>query len=351
VSTAAVTIGTGVFALPLINCSADDARGYVERILSWAKLLDEPWIAVCVSENASSALFEDELFPLRDKLRQLFSHAGIQEYDFNTVAAAIDGLLQHTPSFETYYRLRDALHDNLSIAPDVVQFFTGKGLRTDLAKCLLLLAILRKHCTEGILQNALILSKCSGRTVGVRAQVYEVESDRADLKGGIPMPPQYFEGDVLCCDDFRGLLDCIDEEEVLRSATDVAGTELAIRIRLFKWRLERHVDPDWDNFSGLRIGNQFQRAIHAHLNSSSSAVRDAALRAICETIDGQNLRAVHSLRTGVGGDNPQRKRTSDNAKAWRRDIDYEYHLHYWELKDGSVELATLGVHNDFSIPE
>jgi hypothetical protein len=351
VPSAAITIDAGNFALPQINCGAETARGYVERILDWAKLLDKPWIAICVSESASNALFEDDLFPLRDKLRQLFLHYGIIEYDSNTVAAAIDGILQRTPSFETYYRVRDALHENLTTAPDVMQFCTGRGLQNDLARCMLLLAVLRRHCSEDILQNALILPRCSDRTVRVRAQVHEIEHDRTDLSGGIPAPPQYFEGDVLCCDDFQGLLDCIDEEEVLIGATDIGGIELAIRITLFKWRHGRLLDPDWDDFAGLHIGNHFRRAVQTHLNHASSAVRNAALRSICETIDGQNLTAVHSLRTGSGGGSPQRRRPADDAKAWRRDIDYEYHLHYWELHDGSVELASIGVHSDFSIPE
>jgi hypothetical protein len=38
-------------------------------------------------------------------------------------------------------------------------------------------------------------------------------------------------------------------------------------------------------------------------------------------------------------------------KAQRRDIDYEFHLHYWECANGTIELASVVHHNDFSIPE
>jgi hypothetical protein len=63
----------------------------------------------------------------------------------------------------------------------------------------------------------------------------------------------------------------------------------------------------------------------------------------------QNMAAVHGLRTGMGGDDPQRTRGKD--KAQRRDIDYEFHLHYWECANGTIELASVVHHNDFSIPE
>jgi hypothetical protein len=72
------------------------------------------------------------------------------------------------------------------------------------------------------------------------------------------------------------------------------------------------------------------------------------LRCLSETIDEQNMRAVHAKRTGSGGGDPQELR--DQNKAWRRDIDREYHLHYWECDDGTIEFASVGPHNMFDIP-
>jgi hypothetical protein len=232
-----------------------------------------------------------------------------------------------------------------------MQFCTGHGLQTDLARCILLLAILRRHCQEDILQNALILRHCPKRTIRVRALVHEIEHERDDLLSGVPTPPEYFEGDILACDDFRGFLTCIDESTVLTAATDVAGVEIAIRIRLYKSRLERYEEPNWDNVGGMVIGDHFEDVIRECCRGADPGFPDRALRAACEAVDKQNLRSVHVLRTGPGGNDPQRRRSYDNAKAWRRDIDREYHLHYWELPDGPIELASVGVHNDFVIPE
>ena len=73
------------------------------------------------------------------------------------------------------------------------------------------------------------------------------------------------------------------------------------------------------------------------------------LRAIVETLEHTSMADSHALRTGPGAEDPQRMRGGD--KAMRRDIDYEYHLHYWQFADGTVEIASVVVHNDFSIPE
>ena len=71
------------------------------------------------------------------------------------------------------------------------------------------------------------------------------------------------------------------------------------------------------------------------------------IRACAETILGHAMSDVHHLREGKGGNSPQRKYGS--YKAWRRDIDYEFHLHYWEAPDGRPIFADIVVHNNMSI--
>ena len=266
------------------------------------------------------------------------------------VAIVIDRLLTHTPSFETYFRVQDVLADDVSTKPDVLHRCAGDGLQSELARCLVLIAILRRHCGSDILENALIVRQAPGQSVLVRALVHVLEHERDDIGDEIPEPPEYFEGHVLACDGFRGLLNCIDESKVLRNATDDAGVEIAIRIALYKARLARLVEPDWDDVGGMRFGQSFGQVTRRCCSDTPLSVSSALLRATSDAIDGLNLRDVHALRTGQGGNNPQRRRKHDKAKAWRRDIDDEYHLHYWEIENG-IEFASTVVHDDFTIPE
>jgi len=106
--------------------------------------------------------------------------------------------------------------------------------------------------------------------------------------------------------------------------------------------------PDWSNVSLPVIGPKFREFCLACCNDQADALPGKILRSIVETVKGQNLSAVHALRTGIGGGNPQRLRGSD--KAQRRDIDREFHIHYWECDTGIIELAAVVYHNDFSIP-
>lgn len=73
---------------------------------------------------------------------------------------------------------------------------------------------------------------------------------------------------------------------------------------------------------------------------------DRLLRACGDLALGRNLASSHFLRVGKGGNDAQKIR--NGWRAWRHDIDYEFHLHYW--RDGSkIELANVVVHNDFDI--
>jgi len=342
-----VTIDAGVLAVPHAACTIDDAYKYVDTLLDWSKLLDEPWVAIYMSERAAESLFADGLYPLRDQLKALFNAHGIIEYDVNTVARIPNQLLAITPSFETYYRLKDVLTEHLETDPDIIRLITYDGLQSDLARCVTLVAILRKLRLQPLGGHSLILREAPKQAIKVRALIHEIEHERDDLPV-LACPPEFFEGDVLVCDDFRGLIECLDETSILTGSSDNIGIELSIRIAMFKHGLAQGEAPDWGSTSVPVLGRDFRETCHRCCADQGDSLCPKIFRSIIETIKNQNLSAVHSLRTGPGGNDPQRMRGVD--KAQRRDIDREFHLHYWESTDGQIELASVVYHNDFSIP-
>ena len=342
-----VTIDAGVLAVPHVDCALDDAFQYVDTLLDWSKLLNEPWVAIYMSERASESLVADGLYPLREQLRELFDAHGIVEYDVNTVSRIANQLLAITPFFETYYRVKDVLSEHLETDPDVIRLTTYDGLQSDLGRCITLIAVLRKHCSQPLGGHSLILREASKQVIQVRAQIHELEHTRDDIPA-LPCPPEFFEGDVLACDNFRGLIECLDESAILVGASDNLGIELAIRISLFKYTIVQGDTPDWGGVIVPTIGSKFRELCLQVCADQGKSVPPKILRSIVETIKGHNLPAVHALRIGVGGNDPQRRRGSD--KAQRRDIDREFHLHYWEGTNGTVELASVVYHNDMSIP-
>ena len=301
-----------------------------------------------MSERASDCLSGDELYPLRPRLRKLFETHGIVEYDANTVARVPDRLLKITPTFETHYRVEDVLYENLVTDPDVIQLATHSSLRSELERCILLIAVLRKHCSRSLGGHALILRKAPKQLVKVNANILEIEHARDDIPALIDQP-ECFQGNVIVCEDLGGLIGCFDESAILVGASDDHGILLAVRIALFKNAIKQGESPDWGRLNNPIIGSKFRSSCQLVCADQARSLPRKILRSIVEAVRGENLSAVHALRTGQGGNNPQRMRGAD--KAQRRDIDKEVHLHYWKCADGTFELASVVYHNNFSIPE
>lgn len=346
-----VSIDAGVLAAPTAASNRDAVYAYVDTLLDWRRLLVEPWISVYLSERASGLLVEEGLYPLREALKALFKSNGIVEFDVNTVAQVAERLLMQTPSFETYFRIRDVLADPLETDPELLSLTVGQHMATDLGRCVVLLAILRQHCRRAGQNHSLIVRNCpqSGRIL-VRAVIHEIEHEREDVEG-VPSAPEVFNGEVLTCSNFRGLLLNIDEAAAWRSASDEIGKKVAVKLAVYKSRLARELDPEWDEVPCVRFGKNFVDIADRVCQASPDALVPKLLRSIVETAEKLNLPAVHALRENQSGGAPQRERRSDGAMACRRDIDKEYHLHYWHCPDGITELASMGPHNDFSIPE
>lgn len=103
-----------------------------------------------------------------------------------------------------------------------------------------------------------------------------------------------------------------------------------------------------------RVGSRFLESIDATERVSTERVAWVCARIATRTpAESEGLEA-HPLRTGAGGNNPQRER-GDGAKAWRcalkRNTPNAPRLHYWILEDGSMEFAAARRHDDFDIPE
>jgi hypothetical protein len=345
------TIDAGVLAAPPLTANREEVYQYVDTLLDWQRLLDEPWISIYMSERASQTLIEQGLFPLRDPLKALFSSKSIVEYSVNDVAVVAERLLSLTPSFETYFCVKDVLLENLATEPELLSLTVGEGMASDLGRCIVLLAILRNYCRNLVNDHTLILkrSPISGQVI-VKAIIHAIEHERDDLYG-IPAPPEIFEGVVLTCQDFRGLILCINESAVWITAQDPIGKGLAVRIAVYKSRIDRRIEPDWDELPSFMFGERFVDIAGNICSRNMNDLVPKLLRSIVETLDRQNMGAVHPLREHEGGGSPQRERSSDGAKAWRRDIDYEYHLHYWQCDGGVIEFGSIGPHNDFQIPE
>jgi hypothetical protein len=351
-----VTIDATVLAVPEAGATLAEARRYVENLLDWRQLLSERWISLHVCEQTAHTLTDAGLYPLRDHLRRLFAATGVEEYDVNTVAQTAERLMALTPTFEDTSGLREVLYENVTLTPNLADDCTSPALAEALRRSALLIAVLRCNVTPPVLDHPLVARLAPGPTqVQVQAHVHAIEHTRDDLTD-CPTPPDYFSGEVIVCRDFRELLTNVDEGTLWDSDDPIESEherlQASLRIHVYKLRLMAGLDPDWSDELRLRFGAAFRARERSVLKGTTASMRDKVLRAIVETHEHLKDTDVHALRASNSGGAPQRVRRRDGAKAWRRDIDRDHHLHYWVCTDGIIEIAWLSYpHDDFNCPE
>ncbi|WP_460749345.1 hypothetical protein [Myceligenerans cantabricum] len=105
-----------------------------------------------------------------------------------------------------------------------------------------------------------------------------------------------------------------------------------------RWPLEEYL-----------LGSRFLES----LETVEGISRDKVLRTVVHVVTGRapemNGLQVHPLRTGLGGDDPQRVR-DDGAACWRVSLQVNTpsarRMHYWRLPGGGYELSRVVLHDD-----
>ncbi len=343
-----VIVDASVLAVPQVKSANTEVIRYVNTLIELNDLIQEKWVSIYLSKQAVYTLFEDGVYPDYEQLEKLLKAHAITKGYTREVNRIIRLLLTKTPSFEAAHRVTDVLSEHLETDPDVIHPIHCNALQSDLERCITLIAILCKYCVRSIGCYAFVLRTAPKREIKIRAQIEYFDHERDDID--LPQPFKFFEGKVSACDNFRGLIECLDESVILADASDNTEVQLAIRIALFKINKKNDID-NWNSIIVPTIGPKFRVSYKKICDNNENSLRCKILESIVETIKEQKNEKVHALRTGRGGNDPQRVRGSDQAKAYRRDIDDEFHLHYWKRRDATVEFASVNYHNDFKIPE
>ena len=92
------------------------------------------------------------------------------------------------------------------------------------------------------------------------------------------------------------------------------------------------------------------------LRTMQGISRDKIVEVIVYVLTGRDSelasRERHQLRTGPGGDDPPRTRKGGSETCWRVSLQQKSasarRLHYWVCQDGSLELASVRLHDDFN---
>lgn len=328
------------FAVPRSEPDRDKFEAYLAHLLSWKSLLSAHWVSITTAEDTAAILADEGCYPIRATLLQLCKNLDIVEYSVQDIARVVDDILARTPSFEEDCDVREILAS--SPVP---------SNRIEIAEQ-------RIHQIVGLVNQHKLLANCPeyisvSSTCGASGNCIEhVEAEVIDLEHYSDAKPKMklpftIDCSIRKCGDHDHILKCIDVVAYWRYVNDCDMADRLIRIRWLQ-ECSRHGEiVTRDDCPPFHLGSQFLSSIHpfGFLNQENRI--SALLDRICDLLIKRNLSKTHILRTGPAGNDPPQMRGKD--KAYRADLDYEFHLHYWQLDNGGIEFANVVTHNDFHI--
>jgi hypothetical protein len=318
-----IVLEAALLAAPSISSSAQDLTNYVECILEWSKILADNLLALRLSETTTQSLFDAERFPLASSLEKLCRERGVLEFDGSTIARVITHLLEITPCLEADIGVREILIDNVVTHPDVLGPLEHcKPLQTERMKCLGLVVITQER-PDNHYPLAIVSPEKTSPT-SVSFTLLAIEHLSASEEKQAALLPRDFSGTVTLAPRPRSALERVNEATFWLQAKNDSELLLAIHCSILK-----NMPHDASKAETLRrkvhINESFFKTTRMCGTGSPVAFAERALRSIADAVLGQRLTHTHALRENAGPEAAQQCRNQD--KAWRRDIDYEYHLH------------------------
>jgi len=338
---------TQALAVPAGEMNASTARMFLHRLLGVSLAVDVEELRPHLSEHAAVLLHRAECFPFDAPARALIRAADWQELEPRDIVRVATNLLDRCSTLEKHCRVGSVVARDLNMLPDLS---TGSALG-QLDDSTHALGCTAAYSTFAQLRPGWLGilvgsgSQLNG-TVAVRGTIELIDCDptfgtEAGLAGRhLDLNSQYSA-------NFEGLLHAYDPAELWRSADAVDQLQLAFRIAFVRSMASRGQHVYMSHLPAFRFGSRFVRTLEGCGFRARGGAADRLLRSMVDALAHENLREVHALRVDKGPESPQMKRGADLA--WRRDIDDEWHLHYWAGPSG-IEFGIVGPHNCFDLP-
>lgn len=325
-----------IFAFNKDTFTKEQLEEFIHNLINWKDLIDLNWGRVFKPNETFDILFKHKLYPLVDGLKELVDKYHIDYIQPEEIDKIVNSILNKIPTIEEHSGINDILidTDNLKLIDNRNEDFIQILKK--------LVAILKIDCIINNKRDSgqILLSKeLQSPLIKFDAVISVIDTDH-DI--GLPLATNiefnHFE-------NFKEFCLKIEPTIVWINAQNDLCIRMAVYIKIYQ-----HDDTvDYINNQttpNFILHESFFKSTHKLNFNTDAAKIDNLLRALIEEIFQLNMKDTHELRVGKSGGAKQVQ--YNNYTGWRRDIDYEYHIHYW--KKGSHLIFTDVVpHNTFAI--
>jgi hypothetical protein len=322
----------------------EEALAFIECPIRWINTEHTTGCRLVVSDNYLCALWTENQYPTPDQLRTVHQIACSEWLDAETVIRAFTRILDMAPKIESVTGITGVLIDKSdAIPPTIVTRLRPKvrdALVDTLATCALHTTLTGVNYPLGFATE----SFPAGSRQDIEGKFLVVDYDGPSSATTV-LPLEVMLKLPLLVDG-EDVLEILDFDMVCHDA------ECAIQ-----WSLV-HAFPPQNRAKHLTsefvIREEFkQRIVNLSLpiDMLEQAYRKIAYL-ICR-VSPAGLQ-IEPLRIDRGASSAQIRRPRDGAQAFRIQISQHragYHIHYWQCPGGLIEIAWIGPHYDFYIPE
>lgn len=334
-----------MFVCPSVEDGPDALVTYVNNLVAIEHLSQQDWLTITLSDRTSEVLFAERKYPLFESLRLVIEQSAIDNIQPERVNALVTSFLWRLPRIEEKLGIDGLLIASFDCQPPFSSEEESKVLADHLVRLLTLMCL--SCLLHDVPESTHIISTTwfdgSPLHIEVRSEVADLATSLCQNQLTMPLN---LSGRFGTCTNLADLDSLLDAVIIWSQSSSHDGYNRSIHVHITQ-RSQQSENSQLDSWT---YGSAFFESakVLGFLEDHGKIAR--LLRSISETILMENMAATHWLRTSRGGNASQKIRSSDGAKAWRRDIDHEFHLHYWETAAG-IEFASVVPHSDMSIPE
>lgn len=326
---------TFILACPSENADQVEFDRYLSGLVRWRDFVATDVMQVFVAANAPLVLGTAGGFPLWDVVASRIRRFGL-DYQPSDVFSVLQRFLDRLPRIEDELSLDEILINAIECdAPGYEA--RPQPFVEDFTRLSALVCIFADSKGESLEDQAILtrdLSACPA-DFNFKADLIDIDADHT-ISGNLP---RTIGGSLTAFSCTKNCEASVDSDVVWRKSLYRPALDLCIK--------NLRASSGATMSRAWWFGRRFVETVEG-LGLRDSVRGRLLMRACAETVLELNMTATHAIRSGQGGNNPQLRRGKDAA--WRRDIDNEYHLHYWSTEHG-IEFAAAVVHNDFAIPE
>lgn len=324
-----------ILASPQFGCSRASFDSYVSQLIQWQELSSCEWSKIFFSSKTVEVLFSEQRYPIWDEVEKIINGFGIDHIQPKDIVVLVDSFLQKFVKIEEWLNLEEFIYENTVLTPNFPS--PSEPFKSVLGETLILM-VLKSHLENESQDLQLLITDKQLDQIQVRSTI--LLSHFTNHKG---IGDEFeVDGTFRCCSEYDELLVKINYPYLWLYCDSKKGLERLTYLFSSAKKLEL----------GSTSMNHFEFGKHFISNAYSLGFKgervkcERLLRAMSDLILNVNLGSTHAIRIDGGGNSDQLE--SNGFNAWRKDIDHEYHLHYWK-KGNLVIFSNVVTHKDFAI--